>query len=57
MRVLTKNIKIIFECDEECPKKGEPIETDPADLAASGPPICPICNEETAINEWCLVTN
>ena len=57
MKTLTKNIKLFFECDEDCPKNGEPIETDPVDLSESGPPVCPICNEVTAMSEWCLVSN
>lgn len=57
MKVFTKNIKIFFECDEDCPRKGMVIESDPAELASSGPPICKVCNNETVISDECLVTN
>ena len=57
MKVLTKNVKLFFECDEDCPKNGEIIESDPSELARSGPPICPVCNNETMMHDECLITN
>lgn len=57
MKVLTKNVKLYFECVTEGLPHSEVIESDPAELAMSGPPICPICNEEMAINDECLVAN
>ena len=60
MKVLTKNIKLFFECvtddDKRCPTPQKQ-ESDPAELALSGPPVCPVCQEEMAIDEWCLMTN
>jgi len=57
MKVLTKNIKLYFECDEDCPRRGKVIESDPAELARSGPPVCSVCNNETAINDECIIAN
>jgi len=55
MRVLTKNVKVYFECGNDC--KTEPVETDVYDLIESGHPICSRCNEQMTLSDECLVTN
>ncbi len=58
MKVLTKNIKLSFECENDCPEQNRRvIQTDPADLIESGHPVCPTCNEKMTLDNWCLVTN
>jgi len=55
MQVLTRNVKLKFECVEvEC---GNVIEVDPYELQRSGSPICPDCQKEMAIDDTCLITN
>jgi len=59
MRVLTKNVKLLFECPNdgaEC-SNVDKITSDPYELARSGVPICPDCQEEMVLDDNCLITN
>jgi hypothetical protein len=60
MKVLTKNVKLHFECwnedDRKCPTprtKEVHLQT----VVECGPPICPTCNEEMKLNNECFIVN
>lgn len=60
MRVLTKNIQLIFTCENEgCKneKSQDRFESDPYELTTSGIPICPECNEQMVVDEYCFIKN
>jgi len=56
MKVLTKNVKIFFDCVGTCTNI-ETTRTDILDLIESGNPICPVCGEQMELSDECLVTN
>lgn len=61
MKVLTKNLKVFFECLNQqntdiCPY-GERVEMNVVTLAKSGSPKCPACKGEMTIENEALVTN
>ena len=56
MKILTQNVKVFFECENDCPNS-ESVTTDVPDLIESGTPICPICNERMTLGNECLITN
>ena len=56
VKVLTKNVKLIFECEtDEC--RSDKVKTDIIDLIESGHPICPVCQSQMTLNDECLITN
>jgi hypothetical protein len=60
MQVLTSNVKLTFTCEnDKCInfESGEKIETDPFDVSISGVPMCPECNEQASIDEYCFIKN
>jgi hypothetical protein len=59
MKVLTKNVKLYFECDtdlSDCPAPQKE-ESDPHELTISGVPICQRCGSEMVLDPECLITN
>jgi len=60
MKVLTKNVKLHFECwnenDSKCPSP-QTKEVQLASVVECGPPVCDTCNTVMTLNDECLIIN
>jgi hypothetical protein len=56
MKVLTRNVKLIFECNNNCSYDQE-TEMNPSKLILVGIPSCPKCNEKMSVKDECLIIN
>ena len=56
MKVLAQNVRLFFECINDCPNNKEE-QIDLKKLITIGAPVCPICDEEMKLQKDCLVIN
>ncbi len=60
MKVLTKNVQLMFTCkNENCPDgpSTDRYESDPVELCKSRIPICPVCGYNLSIDQECFIKN